>query len=542
MNRPRTLSIAILFVLLAAGRAVPAGPPYPDRQHLWSTDYPAPGGCVTGAAFGDGMLFLADRKADVIFAVDPATGTVKRELPSPCYVPQGLAHDGSYLWVADAEENQIYRMDPNDGTVSRIIGSPGSGITGLAHDGTDLWVADRPGKTIYKISTIDGTSISKIPAPAKRTTGMTWDGGYLWVADRVNDEVYRVDPENGNVVLTLQAGGEHVWGLAYDGRNLYSTDYQSDRIFRIVPGELPPFSRLEDRRELVTFHHEIRSYGPEPIVEASISIAVPRSRPGQEIVGPIHFEPQPDEVGEDRWGQEMARFHFENIPAPGKTGTVMKLEARTWNLRYYLFPEKTGSLSDIPKDMRKKYLVDEDKYRISDPRIRKIVDQVVGKETNAYKVMRTLYDYVLDTMHYELSGGWNVAPAVLERGSGSCSEYTFALISLCRSAGLPTRYVGSVMRRYDDASVDDVFHRWVEIYIPPYGWVPVDPNAGDKDTPAERAAGIGEQGNTGLVTTESGGNSEDLGWSYNSDSRFITKGKTKIVEERYAEWEPVPEQ
>jgi hypothetical protein len=533
--------ILTITIIMIAGTAIAAGPPYPDRPHHWNTDYPTPGKNITGAAFGDGLLFVADREADMIFAIDPVTGIVEREIPSPCYIPHGLAHDGTYLWVADGEENNIFRMNPEDGTVTRLIWSPGHGITGLAHDGTDLWIADRPGKTIYRVSTVDGTSISKIPAPAKRTTGMAWDGSHLWIADRVNDEVYRVDPENGNVVLTLQAGGEHVWGLAHDGTNLYSMDYQSDRIFHLIPNELPPFSKLEDRRELVTFHHEVRSFGPEPIIEANILIAVPQNRPGQEIVGPIVFEPQPDELGKDRWEQEIARFRFENIPAPGKVGAVMKLEAHTWNLRYNLFPEKTGSLKDIPKDIRNLYLVDEDKYRINDPRIRKIVEDVVGEETNAYRVMRALYEHLIANMHYELAGGWNVAPAVLERGSGSCSEYTFSFISLCRSAGLPARYVGSVLRRYDDASIDDVFHRWVEVYLPPYGWVPVDANAGDKDSPADRARGIGELRNTGVVTTESGGNSEDLGWSYNSNSRFTTRGLTKTAEERYGEWEPVPE-
>lgn len=534
-------SIAVITILLA-GPVFAKGPPYLDRPHHWDTVYQTPGHCVTGAAYGDGLLFLADREMDRIYAIDPVTGEIEREFPTPGYIPQGLAFDGTYLWVADAEENVIFRMDPSDGTVSRVLWSPAGSVAGLAYDGTDLWVADRPGKMLYRVSTVDGTSISKIPAPSKRTTGMTWDGSHLWVADRVNDEVYRVDPENGNVILTLQAAGKHVWGLAWDGSRLYSTDYQSDRIFHLVPKELPPFSRLEDRRERITFHHEVRSHGPEPILDAAIAIAIPRNRPGQEIVGSIAFEPEPDEVVEDSWGQKLARFRFENIPAPGKVSAVMRMEAHTWNIRYYLFPEKTGSLKDIPGDIKKQFLSDEDKYRIQDPRIRKVVDEVVGVETNAYKVMRSLYDYVLDHMEYVLAGGWNVAPAVLERGSGSCSEYTFLFISLCRSAGLPARYVGSVVRRYDDASVDDVFHRWVEVYLPPYGWVPVDPNAGDKETPAERAKGIGEPSNALVVTTESGGDLQDLGWSYNSESRFITRGPTKVVEERYAEWEPVPEQ
>ena len=98
-------------------------------------------------------------------------------------------------------------------------------------------------------------------------------------------------------------------------------------------------------------------------------------------------------------------------------------------------------------------------------------------------------------MTYELSGGWNVAPQVLTRGNGSCSEYTFVFISMCRAAGLPARYVGSVVVRGDDASFDNTFHRWSQVYLPNYGWMHVDPQGGDREKQSEIAASIGQVDN-----------------------------------------------
>ena len=116
------------------------------------------------------------------------------------------------------------------------------------------------------------------------------------------------------------------------------------------------------------------------------------------------------------------------------------------------------------------------KFKLTDPIIANGVEKALEGETNLYWIGRKLFNYVIDKVEYELVGGWNIAPTVLDRGTGSCSEYSFVYIAMCRAAGLPARYAGSVAVRSDDASYDNVFHRWVEIYLPRYGWIPVDPS------------------------------------------------------------------
>ena len=146
---------------------------------------------------------------------------------------------------------------------------------------------------------------------------------------------------------------------------------------------------------------------------------------------------------------------------------------------------------------------------------------------------------MIDHVEYELAGGWNIAPTVLDRGTGSCSEYTFVYIAMCRAAGIPARYVGSIVTRGDDASWDDVFHRWVEIYLPNFGWIPVDPSGGDSPVPAHRANAFGYLNNRFLITTESAGGSEYLGWSYNANEKWQSKGRVKVDVENVGEWTPV---
>jgi len=43
--------------------------------------------------------------------------------------------------------------------------------------------------------------------------------------------------------------------------------------------------------------------------------------------------------------------------------------------------------------------------------------------------------------------------------------------------GDPAATQGSIVVRHDDASIDEAFHRWAEIYLPNYGWIPVTQTA-----------------------------------------------------------------
>ncbi|PIE87614.1 MAG: transglutaminase, partial [Bacteroidetes bacterium] len=167
------------------------------------------------------------------------------------------------------------------------------------------------------------------------------------------------------------------------------------------------------------------------------------------------------------------------------------------------------------------------------------VKEALGTEENLYYKARKLYRYVQEHIYYEMVGGWNTAPEVLSRGNGSCSEYSFVYIALCRAAGIPARYVGAVSVRSDQARYDDVFHRWVEIYLPNYGWIPVDPSGGDSDSPAHQAAYFGAIKGRYIITTQSGGGSESLEWTYNANEFTQTEPKTFVVSESIGNWDVV---
>jgi sugar lactone lactonase YvrE len=490
-------------------------------------------------AFDGKYLWNVDRMTDMIYKINPANGSVADSLPAPGYTPRGLTWDGKRLWCVDADEEMIYAINPRTAIVEKTIYCPVSRPGDLAWDGQYLWIADDGDNKLHQISTEDGTTIMSIPSPTRSPVGLTFDGAYLWVSDRRADKIYMVTPDKGEVIIIFDAPGPHSWGLTWDGSHLWNVDYQTDRIYRLKVYDQDRFVRLEEKTEQIEFVHQLRNYGPDTVKTLDVYLAIPVNRDNQELLEPIRFEPEPTDILTDKWGQKVAHFRFTDLGPADFTSVVMKASVKLYQVRYFVFPDKVGSLEDIPKEIRDKYLVDDTKFSMSSPVIRKAVKEAVGDETTPYWIARKIYNYVLDRLEYERVGGWNIAPTVLERGNGSCSEYSFVYIAMCRAAGIPARYVGSVAIRGDDASWDNVFHRWVEIYLPNFGWLPVDPSGGDSELPASQANSFGFLNNRYLITTVGGGGSEYLEWSYNSNERWTSKGRCKIVVENFGEWSPL---
>lgn len=67
---------------------------------------------------------------------------------------------------------------------------------------------------------------------------------------------------------------------------------------------------------------------------------------------------------------------------------------------------------------------------------------------------------------------------VLTQQKGVCQDISHVMIAICRTLGIPSRYVSGYLyhRRDDhDRSQSDATHAWVEVWLPELGWVGIDP-------------------------------------------------------------------
>lgn len=510
--------------------------------------FKAPAAYSTGMTFDGKNIWVADRKTDKIYCIDRNSGKILKQLESPGYWPMGLAFDGKYIWNADVQgrsdisenrDGMIHKIDPKTGAVLRTLRAPSSSPRGLTYDGKYLWCTDERKKMIIQFSTEDGTTINSFPSPSSAPMGICWDGKYLWVSDRLKDEIYMVDPKTGYVIIVTEAPGKYTRGLTYDGKNLWAVDYQTDMIYKLKVRDGVKYRKTDMKKQRVVLAHQMKVFGPGKVKDLDLVIAIPEDRTNQRLIGKIKYSRKPDQIKTDKWGQRTAHFKYNNLK-PGTTALAeMTVDFRSWNVRYFIYPEKVKSLNTIPADIKAKYLGDNEKYQINSPIIQKTVKKVVGNEKNAYWIIRKLHQFLIGHLYYNMDGAWDTAPTVIRNGHGSCSEYSFVFISLCKAAGIPTRYVGATWIKKDTASMDQVYHRWIEVYLPGYGWVPTDPTHGDRKTPRDQAFPIGLCRNSCLITTQSGGGSETMEWTYNFNEFYTTEPKTNLNIEHFGDWEPL---
>ena len=122
--------------------------------------------------------------------------------------------------------------------------------------------------------------------------------------------------------------------------------------------------------------------------------------------------------------------------------------------------------------------------------LRAFSKQVVGDETNPWKIAQKLYAAV-DRIPWagarEYSSISNIGDYALHAGHADCGQQTLLFITLLRLNGIPARWQSGMM--FAPNSYWNL-HDWGQLYIAPYGWMPMDVTFGRLDDPDPAVAGF----------------------------------------------------
>ena len=112
--------------------------------------------------------------------------------------------------------------------------------------------------------------------------------------------------------------------------------------------------------------------------------------------------------------------------------------------------------------------------------MRKFSRDVVGDEKNPYRIAQKLFAAV-DRIPWagarEYSTISNISDYALHAGHADCGQQTLLLMTLLRLNGIPTRWQSGMVYSADGSGYSNI-HDWGYLYLPPYGWVPMDVTTG----------------------------------------------------------------
>jgi transglutaminase-like putative cysteine protease len=105
-------------------------------------------------------------------------------------------------------------------------------------------------------------------------------------------------------------------------------------------------------------------------------------------------------------------------------------------------------------------------------------DDVVGIVLALHRFVHTSLEYTPGATYIGVD-----VNEVLAQGKGVCQDYAHLAVALCRSVGIPARYVSGYFFASSDATGADVegdevqvqTHAWFEAAIPGWGWLALDP-------------------------------------------------------------------
>ena len=205
-------------------------------------------------------------------------------------------------------------------------------------------------------------------------------------------------------------------------------------------------------------------------------IPYPRAIPGQQQdIRAIDSQPAQRSIAPE---SALQRTAFLQQPAvAGKPTTFsVSYELTIFGRHHAIDPDRVVAATITP-DLQP-FVQERAPHVVFTDAMRAYSRKVVGGETNPYRIAQKLFAAV-DTIPWagalEYSTIGNISDYALHAGHADCGQQTLLLITLLRLNGIPARWQSGMV--FSDSAYDNI-HDWGQLYLAPYGWVPMDVTTG----------------------------------------------------------------
>ena len=182
-------------------------------------------------------------------------------------------------------------------------------------------------------------------------------------------------------------------------------------------------------------------------------------------------------IEKDGYGNNWGVWNIPSLGAGNELAIELYFTGLVFGVDYfdYIDAESVGGY-DKNSDLYKRFTQASDGIESSHRTIVGNATEIIGSSENPYVKAEKIYEWMKRNIDYMYEGEGDPgggALATLTLRKGVCHGYSSLYTALLRAAGVPAKYVVTLVP--SDENKDSLeAHAYNELYLPNYGWLPVD--------------------------------------------------------------------
>jgi hypothetical protein len=252
--------------------------------------------------------------------------------------------------------------------------------------------------------------------------------------------------------------------------------------------QIPPASAAIQYRYVMTCTFENKGTTTETLTRDDISIPLFIDNQWQKIKISASTPPLGVQYS-DEDGNKLAETGIPfALPAGAKQSYKVTYEIETSEKpKPKLEMATAGKLPDIPSNLIFQYTGSTKTFMANNTEIAKLAKSLTDSEPTVLGKLTLLINWFYSNIMYDNAENPRFPDETLKIKKGDCDDQSILLISMLRSLGIPAYmeigvYINSGITGQDssweghlDISQKGIgWHGWAIVYVPPYGWIPVD--------------------------------------------------------------------
>ncbi|PQO47674.1 transglutaminase-like domain-containing protein [Blastopirellula marina] len=260
-------------------------------------------------------------------------------------------------------------------------------------------------------------------------------------------------------------------------RYVAADDAQAQRLQLQLCREIRAAAKAEQSPYVLTKHFDVRFTGTVHADAAPAGsvikawLPIPREFPFQRDFRLIDSSPQPLAIAPA--DSPIRSAYFEQTAVAGEpTRFDMHFTFAHDAIRFEIDPQLVTPLDRNNAELAR--FTEPGPHVEFTPELLALSQEIVGDEKNPAIAARKIYDWIGKNIQYSLSIEYstirNLSDYCRDKKYGDCGQEAMLMIALCRANGIPARWQSGWNLFPNRLNI----HDWSEVYLAPYGWVPVD--------------------------------------------------------------------